>query len=411
MSTARSADTEHAPAVAAALSEARFVRIVSRADGDSVAASGVLARTLRSLGVPFQVRVSPDPQIGPGDDELTVGIGATTGDISLVDATRPASALAFEVATEFDADPDPVLALAGIVAAESNPDPDENADVLSAAETRGQVDRRPGVAIPVANLGDGLAHSTLFRAPFSGDVTAAEATLAELDLPAELDVDAHRRLASLVAIDVVSVDDVTERGVERLERALRPYATPEGPFETVGGFADVLDAVAREQSGTGIALALGHDATAAALDAWRRHAARAHAALDSATTGRYDGVFVARVDADGDRDANADAIDGDATDSSSDGVPAFDGYDPSLATAARLLRDFRSPEPVALVVGEDGAAAASVEPRALGSVAVDAAAALDGDVGGYGTATRAEVRFDDATDTNTFITAFREALA
>ena len=42
--------------VAAALSSASFVRLVASADGDGLAAAGLLARALRRADVPFQVR-------------------------------------------------------------------------------------------------------------------------------------------------------------------------------------------------------------------------------------------------------------------------------------------------------------------------------------------------------------------
>ncbi|MFC6988262.1 hypothetical protein ACFQJD_05175 [Haloplanus sp. GCM10025708] len=63
MSSARSA-SETPAADAAALREAAFVTVAASADGDSLAASGLLARALRDCDVPFQVRVRelPDPR-------------------------------------------------------------------------------------------------------------------------------------------------------------------------------------------------------------------------------------------------------------------------------------------------------------------------------------------------------------
>ncbi|MFC7323832.1 exonuclease RecJ, partial [Halorubrum rutilum] len=171
-----------------------------------------------------------------------------------------------------------------------------------AAEASELVRRRPGVAIPTADLADGLAASTLVRTPYSGDTEGARAALAELGLPAELDDDARRRLASLVAVDVADADGAIARAASAVERALRPYEAvgDAAPFETVGGYADVLDALAREAPGTGVALALaadpGDDLATAALDAWRSHGLAAHRALDAATTGRYDGCVVVRAD-------------------------------------------------------------------------------------------------------------------
>jgi hypothetical protein len=347
MSAARSASTD-APVddLAAAIGEASFVRVLARADGDALAAAGLLARTCRQIGTPFQVRVSPRLAAPDVDDGLTVAVGGAGGDLCVGADSATASARAFEAARRLDADADPVLALAGAVAAELVPGEGDAAPLLEAARSASALSRRPGVAVPTADLADGLAHTTLALAPLSGDEDAARAALADLDLPAEPDENAHRAVASLLAVEAATAPASTPRAAESVERALRPYETPDGPFETLGGYADVLDAVARERPGTAVALALGHGARTPALAAWRDHARAVHTALGEATTGRYDGAFVARVDLD---DAER------------------------AATAARLLRDFRSPEPVVLVVGSGVAAAASVDPRGLVDVLGEAA--------------------------------------
>jgi len=377
-------------ALADALADAPFVRLVATADGDAVAAAGLLARALRTAGTPFQVRVSRDPIPADGDDAVAVTIGADRGPHALPGSGRPASTDAFAIARALGADPDPVVALAGVVAAGSVPGTDGSGDALEAAERSDRVRRRPGVALPTADLADGLAASTLVRTPYSGDGEAARAALAELGLPADLDDDAHRRLASLVAVDVADAEGASTRAASAVERALRPYATvgDAAPFETVGGYADVLDALAREAPGTGVALALdpdpGDELRTAALDAWRTHGLAAHRALDGATTGRYDGCFVARVDLEED----ADAV---------------------LPTIARLLRDFRSPEPVAVAADEaagrlaaaataGGRAAddAATEPLGLGDACRSAAGEVGGD--GWGTADRGGIAVDAADE-------------
>jgi len=115
----------------------------------------------------------------------------------------------------------------------------------------------------------------------------------------------------------------------------------------------------------------------AALDAWRAHARRAHGAVADATTGRYDGLFVARAE--------------------TDAAP--------VATLARLVHAYRSPEPVTLAV-TDGAAAAVADDRDLESALSTAAEGVDGTAAATGTTGRA--RFE--VETGAFITAFREAL-
>ncbi|SNZ13389.1 hypothetical protein SAMN06269185_2151 [Natronoarchaeum philippinense] len=400
MSAAGRTDLD-APAVsdvAAALRDAPFVRLFASADGDALAAAGVLARALDDIGRPFQVAVvetasESDARIEAGDGDataLTIGLAPTAVEradaLSLPGTDRPASRSAFETARELGADPDPVLALAGVIAAGETPGAGETGPVLDAARDAG-VERRPGVGTPTADLADGLAHTTLAHASFSGDPGPAQATLAELGLPAELDEDARRRVASLFALDATETDAAPERAADAVERALRPHAAPESaPFETVEGYADVLDAVAADAPGTGVALALGHDARTDALDTWRARAANAHRSVREATTGRYDGLFVARVDA------------ADVNDASRENAP--------VRTIARLLRDFRSPEPVAMAVSNDEAAVAATGDS---DVAAALAAAVD-EVGGEaaGDATRGYARFEG--DTKAFIAAFRGSL-
>lgn len=350
-------------ALANVITDAPFIRFVATDDGDALAAVGLLARASRAVGTPFQVRVSRDPVPDDVDDGVTVTVGIDRGSHSISGARQPVSTDAFAVSRALGSDPDPVVALAGVVAAGSVPGTDGSGDALDAAESSGRVHRRPGVALPTADLADGLAASTLLRTPYSGDPEATQAALANLGLPADLDEDAHRRLASLVAVDVADADDASTRAASAVERALRPYAT-DGPFETVGGYADVLDALALEAPGTGVALALDADPSdelrTAALDAWRSHGLAAHRALDEATIGRYDGCVVARVD-------SARSV---------------------LPTVARLVRDFRSPEPVAVAVDESAGrlAAAATEPLGLGDACRSAAREFDGT--GWGTAAR-----------------------
>ena len=350
-------------ALADVLADAPFVRLVATDDGDALAAAGLLARALRTVDTPFQVRVSRDPVPDAVDDGVTVAVGTERGPHAISGAGQPASTDAFAVSRALGVEPDPVVALAGVVAAGSIPGTDGSGDALDAAEASDRVHRRPGVALPTADLAAGLAASTLIRTSYSGDPEAARAALADLGLPADLDADAHRKLASLVAVDVADAPDASARAASAVERALRPYAT-DGPFETVGGYADVFDALAREAPGTGIALALdadpSNDVRAAALDAWRTHGLAAHRALDDATTGRYDGCVIARIDA-------SDAV---------------------LPTIARLVRDFGSPEPVAVVVDESAGrlAVAATDPVGLGDVCRSVAGEFDG--AGWGTAAR-----------------------
>lgn len=387
MSTAGrpAADRPAASDVAATLRDAPFVHVVAAANGDALAGAGLLARACEAAAVPFQVSVARTDaavaaRLAERDDAtvpVVVGAASPSADApSFGTGDAPASVAAYEVAEEMGASPDPTLALAGTIADEREPGADGTDRLLERATDAGLVERRPGVAVPTDDLADGLAHSTLLHAGFSGDAGAAQADLAELGLPADLDADAHRRVASMVALETTGHGDATPRAAEAVQRALHPYATPDGPFTTLGGYADVLDALARERPGAGVALALGHVDREAALSAWREHAAAAHAALRTATTGRYDGAFVARID------------------------------EGPVETVARLLADFRSPEPTALVVADDEAGAATTGEPDVAAALRAAVESVGGEAGG--SPRTGYARYDgEATE---FVTAVREGL-
>ena len=364
--------------VASTLRETGFARLLVAADADSLAAAGLLANALAQRGVPFQASVHAErPAVETADEATTIRIGIEgPADLSLDMDDEPTSETAFAACCALDADPDPLLALAGrFVVGDETGDLD-GSDAFETAHDRDLVERRPGVAVPVADIADGLAHTTLVHAEFSGDPEATATALAGCE--------DGRRAASMVALSTCT--DATPRGASALGCALKPAAITErgreetavsGRFETVGGLADVLCTAARERPGIGLALALGHDVREAALDAWRTHAERAHRALREATTERHRNVFVARADAGA-----------------------------SLPTAARLLCDFRSPESVAVVVGDNRAAGAADEDANLGDRMAEAATEAGGD--GAGSARRGWARFSDPDG---FVTAFREAVA
>lgn len=362
---------EQTPAsdAAAALSEGTFVRLRVHASGAAVAAAGVLGRALSTRHVPFRIRATGAPEAAT-DDDLTVTIGTSNDSSDLELDPTDATAVVRELGVE----PDPVCALASLHAASVEPDAD-----LEAAMAEREIESRPGVAVPTKDLADGLAHSSLVHAPWSGDREATQALLAELSLPAELDADAHRRVASAVALDATT-GEATSQAATAVERILHPDATPNGPFETVGGFADVLDATVRESPGIAIALALGHDVGENALDAWRDHAQAVHTALRGATTGRYESLYALSCDL------------------SSPG---------RLATVARLARDFRAPEPTVLAVGTGAAALVSTGPAGLDEQLAAAATEL-GDATATGGPAESTLTFDPAVEPKTIVSAVRE---
>jgi hypothetical protein len=344
--------------VATTLSEAEFVRLVGTADGDALAAAGLLARGLDALEVPYQVSLAAVPEPSATEADCTVAIGHPNGDVRI--ETEPLAIEAAEIIREIAPDAvDPELALAGAVSTGWEP----SGWLLEAAD----LERRPGIAIPTDDLTEGLAGSTLVRTAVSGDGRAVESALEALDDPD------GRELASYLALS--AIEEAPPRAADGVERALRPYVTDR--FETLGGFADVLDALAREQPGTGIAFALGSDLEATALESWRAHGQRAHTAIEGTNTGRYEGVFVTRL---------------------ADASPAL------LGTVARLSFWYRSPEPIALAV-TDGATAAVGE-TAVETPMRETVSALGGRMSARGTHATATV---DGT-TADITAAFREAL-
>lgn len=342
---------------AEALGSAEFVRLVASADGDALAAVGLLARGLDRAGTPYHASLSAVPE-PVATDGCTVSIGHSAGDVTL--DRRPVTAEAVSILETMAPDAiDPEIALAGAVSVGAEPP--------EGLFERTSLERHPGVAVPTDDRIEGLAASTLVHTEYSGDRETVEAAVSGLDHPS------GRDLASFLALSVV--DDAPPRAAEAVERALRPYATER--FETLGGFADVLDAVARTEPGTGLALALGNAVDEAAYDAWVAHGKRSHSALRTADSGRYDGFYVVRIP---------------------DAAPA------SLGTVARLAFWYRSPEPIALAVTDD--AAAAVTDGAVEPAFAESAETLGG---------RANVRngaatavFDGTADE--FTAAFRRAV-
>ncbi|WP_248908475.1 hypothetical protein [Halocatena marina] len=396
MSTADHSRSEPAPAaseIAAQLCEADFVRLVTTPDGDALAATGVLAQTLT---VPFQASVARN-EVGESEADMTVTIGRADGNVAIIE--EPLSVRAFEVAqalneSESDSnsisDPGPVLvlALAGIVAAERDLSAHTDAFDIEATD----IDSTPGIGVPTTDLADGLAHTTLVHAPFSGDLEAATEALSDI-VPdsATPDLDEHGRVvASMLALSVVR--EAKTRASETIDRAVCPYGvaevggTTQLPFATLAGYADVLDALARSWPGIGLALALGHDCYEAALDGWREHARAAHTAIHNADISRYRGLVVA-----------------DITETTSESG--------TIGTVARLVRDYRSQEPVVLAIADDAVAGTAVErERDVTAALTEAVAAVDEKASATGRGRYAYAQSAITTRKDAFVDAFREAI-
>ncbi|WP_254862175.1 hypothetical protein [Halovivax gelatinilyticus] len=333
----------------AAIESAGFVKLLVRPDGDALAAAGVLARALEARGTPFQVSVGSRPDrtarvTSPEDDSATLALGplgdveSTSDDpIYALDPTDgPLGLQAADLVRDLGDEPDDVLALAGAIAAGVDPTSGPAAQSREIAIEAGRLEPNPGVAVPTSDSMDGLVHSTLVRAPWSGDRDAVDEALG--------DADDDRTLASLVAIDAVGHETATQRAAETIGRVVHPDETPTGPFETLGGTADVLSATARTARGIGIALAIGHAVFDAAVEAWRDHGLAVHDALDTASTARHDGAFVLKLHADTPVLAQRRAIE----------------------SVAELAAATITPEPVVCVVGDDRVAVATTDEEPVG---------------------------------------------
>jgi hypothetical protein len=345
--------------IAATIRETGLCQLVASARADAIAAATLLATGCDASGVPYHVcavrtREELRSRLASADpDTETVVVGAdASGSPGIAD--RPVSGRAHAIASELGADPDASLALAGVVAAGFDP-----ADAVPGLPDRADADLTAGVAIPTEDPADGLAHTTLAHADFSGEKRRVEEELAGFGAPPE-----PRNVASLLAVAAAGPAGASTRSATAIERSIHPYRLP-GPFATVGGYADVLSALARRSPGLAIALAMTGEGRDAALSAWRERGVRTHAAVRSADTERYDGLLLARIDG-------------------------------PVAPVARLLRDFRSPEPTVLAISDGEAAIASTETDLAGSIETAADAAGGS---GLGHGQRGYARFGaDATD-------------
>ncbi|WP_248516131.1 exonuclease [Salinarchaeum laminariae] len=373
---------------AASLREAPLVRLVIRRDGDAVAAAGVLARALRSIDVPIQVSPTATAdrrteRVDAGDpDAVTVAIGPVPGAaLTLDSAERPAAVAAVEIATELGVDPDPTLGLAGVVAAGELP-ADAAPALLERAESDG-LERKDGVGLATDDLVDGLTHSTSMHAEFSGDMAATADVLAEVGLDADdrerasdLTDEQRRAVASLVAVTATE-GPVPQITAEAVERVLRPHHVAD-PVPTLEGYADLLSATAVVSPGIAAAHAVGDVGIDAVRSAWREASTATHAALADADPTRYDGVAV------------------------------YEAGDAPPEIVAALARDARSPEPVALAIGDDAIAVGTRDDDATAAIeAVAATAGGDVDVTARYAVVRDPTELETTTET-AIVEAVRE---
>ena len=375
MSTAdrQQTHTTAATSIASQLREAEFVHLVTAQTGDGVAAAGLLGKALTATNSPYQTSIEglPGELTRETDADLTVAVGrpAKTADITIGEEIPCTSKAAYDIAAELGT-ADPMLALAGHRTAGVVPD-----EQLREGLATANINQRPGVAVPTADPVDGLTHSTLVHASFSGSTERTGELLASIDETAESTE--WKNVATALALSLAR--DGTPRGATAVENLLKPYVG--GPFETVGGYGDVLDAVVHEKPGRALALALGSDPRDDDLDRWRTHASKVHDAIRTAETGRYNGLFVAQCD---------------------ESAP--------VEPVARLMSQYCAPEPVTLVTSPSEAAAVSrstVETNVGNALEI---ATSEVGANAAGTGVRARAHLPAGTESSEVILAFKEAL-
>ncbi|MFB6112200.1 MAG: hypothetical protein ABEJ35_06665 [Halobacteriaceae archaeon] len=357
-------DQSHGPTTAdtdaliGAVQDAEFVTIVARADGVGAAAAGLLADALESAGTPHQVSLTSTAGAASErledatDTRTSVSLGHPS---AVADVATPPGHTLTSVASAAEAlggRPDPTVAMAGIVAGGTHPSK-APAAIQRLGEWSGR--REPGIARPGTDAVDSLAHTTLLHGPFAGDREAARDLVEEVEPAAD-----GTALASAVVLAAAGPDRRPPSAGAAVERGVRPVRV-EGSWDSIEAFADILAATAREAPGVAIGLALGRVEPPAARDPWRTHGAAVHEAVRAAELARYDGFVQADLD----------------------------GSAP-LGPTARLLRDFRAPEPAVFAVGPERVGVATTETDARARLSE--AAGTDA-VGGH--ATVAVARTDD----------------
>lgn len=356
--------------IATALQEASLVRILTPTYGGAIAAAGLMARALAQRDVPFQVapttsRTERVQRRTDGDEEATTILIGDHDQSSLsIDPRRPVEAVT-AVLSRIDADPAPVLALAGLIAAGKQPQ--ALPELRERAQERGMT-QQLGVGIPTAAYADGLTHSLLFHATFSGDREAVIDHFTALGIEGDTPVtEAERRaVASLVAIEATG-DGRAPSAVRTVERALRPH-TITGPFATVEGYGDVLALVSECQPGLAVAIALGSDLTETALSVWHEQAAAVHECLHSAPWTQYEDCLL---------------------------VPVSDAPPRSVA---RLTQEVYSTESMVLAVGPTTAAIATDEDIDALALAAELGAELELAYDGTARVAHLEYTSQPATD-------------
>lgn len=346
MATTEPAPDTHTPDVgdiASTITEHGVVQMGVRADAGSLAAAGIIARVCEAVGAGFHITTvrttaehaawheTTDPDAGV----LSIGIDAESP------GGLPPVCLGAAVADRLD-----VLVPVALVVAGGLADGRPPSTLDAPGIDFDGIHQRPGLGIPTEDPIVGVAYSTLIHGSFSGDPDAVRELLpVDGDSDGESFTDTDRKgVASVVALECLGSEAATDRATVGLERFLQPHVG-KSPFASLEGYMDVLDVVSRSQPGLGIALTTGANIQEAALAAWQDTATQVHAGIRDAELSRYDGVVVARTEG-------------------------------PVELVARVLRDYRSPEPVVLAINDGSAGLATVD-REAGSLVEAVTDAVD----------------------------------
>lgn len=263
---------------------ADFVSIRARVMPDSLVTAGIIARFCREQGIPFHVkpvrttgslRESSD---SAGNEHLRLHVPTEPAD-----TTTPLCYRVHQQITEHGTSLDPYFTLAGILASDYDP-----ADVAPSLLEASAAQDADGIATPTTDWSTGLAASTLHHADYSGDPDATQSALDSFGISTPSEA-TKRELASFAAVTNVTSSLSTAQSAVGLDRFLEP-TTIKHPYQSLGGYSDIIRVLSSPSPGRVISLALPDPAYDAIRSSWQTHATQAHQAIKEATitsTGHY----------------------------------------------------------------------------------------------------------------------------
>lgn len=319
MAATRSNESERDAANGDSLATASFVRLVTAPTAEAIAACGMISRSLQSARVPFHASITVAAQ-ATCENATTVSIGHSPS-LAADHCLGPGHAVAeaSDLLRDQGLEAEPGLQIGRVL----GPTDEKRGSGRSDS-------REAGLGMAVPELVDGLAHSSLVHGPYSGDPALAREFLDGID------AEDPQHVASAVALGTMADTAQSSRAGWALSRFLGPRHTPEGPFETAAGTADVFDLLAPVDPGLALSIACGDTgARERALGTWRRQSTALHDRLANASVESHSGVAVVQTDID------------------------------SVEPLARLVLDYLAPEASVAVVSDRRLGIATIQPGGL----------------------------------------------